>query len=200
MSSGQVKRRKYQDESTKVSMVSVSRRAGPPQVGQVTFRRTPVRASGESPTCLMLQRRWQNHRKVILRDRHHAAGVAVDDRDRASPVTLAGDAPVAEAELFGAGSLAMLGQVTAMAALAGPLRHAGERAGVHQDAVLLVGLGEAVGRQRLPRGLDHHLDRQAVLPGELEVPLVVGGHRHDRAGAVVHEDEVGDPDRHRLCR
>ena len=34
---GSVKRAKYQDESTKVSMVSVSRRAGLPQLGQGTF-------------------------------------------------------------------------------------------------------------------------------------------------------------------
>jgi len=33
---GSVKRAKYQDESTKVSMVSVSRRPGPPQTGQGT--------------------------------------------------------------------------------------------------------------------------------------------------------------------
>ena len=35
---GSVKRRKYHDESTKVSMVSVSRVAGPPQIGQVVCR------------------------------------------------------------------------------------------------------------------------------------------------------------------
>ena len=34
---GSVKRAKYQDESTKVSMVSVSRRAAPPQCGQATW-------------------------------------------------------------------------------------------------------------------------------------------------------------------
>ena len=33
---GSQKRRKYQDESTKVSMVSVSRSAGPPHSGHVT--------------------------------------------------------------------------------------------------------------------------------------------------------------------
>jgi len=35
--SGQAKRAKYQDESTNVSMVSVSRFAGLPQLGQVVF-------------------------------------------------------------------------------------------------------------------------------------------------------------------
>jgi hypothetical protein len=37
---------KYQDESTKVSMVSVSRRAGLPQQGQSTFRKASHLASG----------------------------------------------------------------------------------------------------------------------------------------------------------
>src|SRR3569623_3091645 len=40
------KRKKYQDESTKVSMVSVSRCAAPPHVGQVQFNNTADFASG----------------------------------------------------------------------------------------------------------------------------------------------------------
>ena len=39
----------YQDESTKVSMVSVSRVAGPPQVGQVTLTHSVAPPSGEVP-------------------------------------------------------------------------------------------------------------------------------------------------------
>ena len=46
---GSQKRRKYQDESTKVSIVSVSRTAGPPQIGQVVFRNPSWRRSGDSP-------------------------------------------------------------------------------------------------------------------------------------------------------
>ena len=37
---------KYQAESTNVSIVSVSRRAGPPQRGQLHFRNASQRASG----------------------------------------------------------------------------------------------------------------------------------------------------------
>ena len=43
---GSVKRRKYQDESTNVSIVSVSRRAGAPQVGQGTCFQVGWLASG----------------------------------------------------------------------------------------------------------------------------------------------------------
>ena len=40
---------KYQDESTKVSIVSVSRRAGPPQIGHVVLTQSSAEASGERP-------------------------------------------------------------------------------------------------------------------------------------------------------
>ena len=46
---GSVKRAKYQDESTKVSMVSVSRRAGPAHEGQDTLTQSSAAASGERP-------------------------------------------------------------------------------------------------------------------------------------------------------
>ena len=38
----------------------------------------------------------QHHREVLLPLRHHAARVAVEDRDRSAPVALATDAPVPE--------------------------------------------------------------------------------------------------------
>src|SRR5271170_2387736 len=43
---GSVKRAKYHDESTKVSMVSVSRVAGPPHFGQATCFQVGWRSSG----------------------------------------------------------------------------------------------------------------------------------------------------------
>jgi hypothetical protein len=45
---GEQYRKKYQDESTNVSMVSVSRRASPPHVGHATFDQVGCRASGDS--------------------------------------------------------------------------------------------------------------------------------------------------------
>jgi hypothetical protein len=50
--------------------------------------------------------------------------------------------------------------------------------------------------QLLPRRLDHHGDALAVFLGELKVPLVVGRHRHHRAGAVAHEHKIGDENGH----
>ncbi len=48
-------------------------------------------------------------------------------------------------------------------------------------------------------GRDHRRMCSPNLLRELEVALVVGGHAHDRAGAVLHQHEVGDPDRHPLA-
>ena len=41
-----------------------------------------------------------------------------------------------------------------------------------------------------------------IFPREIEVALVMGGAAEDRAGAVIHQDEIGDVDRQfpRGCR
>ena len=49
-------------------------------------------------------------------------------------------------------------------------------------------------------GRDDADDRQLVRLREREVALVVTRHRHDRAGAVLHQHVVGDPDRDALAR
>ena len=54
-------------------------------------------------------------------------------------------------------------------------------------------------RQFAVHRTDHRTDRDAVLRAEFEVALVVRGHGHDRAGAVAHQHEVADPDRHLLA-
>ena len=51
-SRGLRKRMKYHEESTKVSIVSVSRRAGPPHRGQSTRRKASFDRSGDSPVGL----------------------------------------------------------------------------------------------------------------------------------------------------
>jgi len=48
-------------------------------------------------------------------------------------------------------------------------------------------------------GRDHLDDGQVEAASELVVALVVGGDGHDRAGAVAHQDVVGDPDRQPLA-
>ncbi len=71
----------------------------------------------------------------------------------------------------------------------------GEGAGFDQYAGLLIGLVHAGGFQWASLGLDDDPDRDRIGGGKLEIALVVGRHRHDRAGAVFHEHEIGGIDR-----
>src|SRR3954453_7848765 len=98
---------KYQEESTKVSIVSVSRRAAPPQLGQSTGTQSSAGANAELPfgreagvwggAALrdVVGVVGQQDGQVLLPDRHESATLAVDDRDGAAPVALARDEPVA---------------------------------------------------------------------------------------------------------
>src|ERR1019366_9425695 len=124
--------------------------------------------------------------------------------DGRAPVALAADAPIAQ--------LVNDRRLTE-AVIFRELRHfldgfvAGQTAvfaGVDDQAV---GFGErqfnlvghAVGRRFVlaPRQ-DHHANVEAVFLREFVVALIVRWDRHDRAGAVVHEHVVRDPDRHLL--
>ncbi len=52
-SCGLANRRKYQEESTNVSMVSVSRRADRPHRGHAALAKLSTRASGDPPVMVM---------------------------------------------------------------------------------------------------------------------------------------------------
>ena len=86
--------RAYQDESTNVSIVSVSRRAGPPHVGHVTLTNSGTCASGESPRPVNCVTIGSSHGQLVVGHRDDAVLLAVDHRDRRAPVALARDAPV----------------------------------------------------------------------------------------------------------
>ncbi len=46
----------------------------------------------------------------------------------------------------------------------------------------------------------HYRDhRQPVFAGEIEVALVMGGAAENGPGAIVHQHEIGDEDRHALA-
>jgi hypothetical protein len=77
------------------------------------------------------------------------------------------------------------------------LGHPVKRAGVHQPAVARGG-DPGLRRIRQP-GVHHDPYVQPVSTGEVQVALVVRGHRHDRPGAVVGQHVVGGPDRDQLA-
>ena len=55
------------------------------------------------------------------------------------------------------------------------------------------------GRRRRPAERTTWRIGRPYVVRELVVALVVRGHGHDRAGAVLHQHVVGDPDRDRLA-
>ena len=138
-----------------MSSVSVSRRAGPPQPGQPPRpgRVAVERVAGRLEVDVL----GQHHRQLFARHRHRAARLAMDDRDRRPPVTLARHAPVAQPP--DGRSLAPAVRLGAGDHLAdGVLRgEAVEEAAVHQPAgarISLVAdrLGRLLGRRRRRRG------------------------------------------------
>lgn len=85
----------------------------------------------------------QHDRQLVLWYRNVTAGIAVHDRDRAAPVTLAADAPVAQAEL-GAGLTQAFGGQGRFHGVECSLEvQTVEFAGIDQEAVFVI--------SRLPR-------------------------------------------------
>ncbi len=133
--------------------------------------------------------------KVTLGNRHLPTVIAVDDRDRRPPVTLAGEEPVAKLVVDGS--------------FADPFRRkprddifhrlrvhpAGEWTRVYHDAGAHISFGHLIRIQLLPFRLNHCLERYVILPGKFKVTLIMGRHRHHRPGPVSHQGEVGHPER-----
>ena len=151
----------------------------------------------------------QFHRQVALRYRNDIALVTMDDRNRAAPVPLARNAPVPQSVIDFTDALRLVLEGLRFQPLCH--RFLGRRniepvqeVGIDQPAVTDIGLltglelfdpGGIVGAgiENVER-CHHRLDRQIVLAGKIEIPLVMGRTAEDRAGAVVHQDEIGDID------
>ena len=198
-SCGEVKRSKYQDESTKVSSVSVSRRAGLPQGGQATCFQVGWRSSG-LPGRSNVDVVGQHDRQVLLRHRHDAAACRNGSPGSGSPSS-AGARPASRA-----GGTAPCPCRRPRFQPRDDARLASSTARPSRKSELMIApsstkASSATSKVRRPRRRQHHRnDRQAVLARELEVALVVARAAEDRAGAVVHQHEVGDIDRQRLAR
>ena len=125
------------------------------------------------------------------------ARLAVDDRDRAAPVALPRQQPVAQPvvdrRLRRARAPSSDSTIAFFASGADmPLNCA------RVDEHLVGGVRDVGGAPPRPRrqtGATTCTIGRSNRCREGEVALVVRGHGHDRAGAVVHQDVVGDPDR-----
>ena len=124
----------------------------------------------------------------------------MDHRNRAAPIALAAQAPVAQA-VFGdalapAGLFREKSTVALMAS--SPVASVSPAKWLTQRTFSVFGgtkASAATGQWRHPaqrRCRDH---RQIVFAAEIQVALVMRRAGKDRAGAVIHQDEVGDPNR-----
>ena len=125
----------------------------------------------------------------------------MDDRDRAAPVALARDAPVAQPELNLLFAQAFSGEIGSNRINGLIMGHAIVFAGIDAYAVFIVGipLSPGIGGEGFVCYLDRLPDRKTILPGKSEITFVMRRHGHHRAFAVAHQHVVADPDRHRFA-
>ena len=130
----------------------------------------------------------QFHRQVAVA---HGPGFVVheDDREGFPPVPLPGKQPVAKLVVDLALAEVLIFQPVDHLRLGVGYIEAIEKAAVDRGTVAQVSLAFEVRRR-----LHGTHDRQSVGLGEFPVPLVLGGHCHDGAGAVGGEHVVGHPD------
>ena len=144
----------------------------------------------------------QPDRQILGRDRHGAAGLAMDDRDRAAPIALARNAPVAQLvidlplglrlalkrDLLEPARDLLLGLIDRQAVEEARIDHHARRR--HRPrAPICEARGIEVGRAH-DRG-----HAEPIGADEIEVALVVRGAAENRARSVFHQHEIGDIDR-----
>ena len=179
-------------------------------IGLAPRRPAALRAGDVLPGRMMIERIarpveadvvGQGHRQIFFRHRHHAAFGAMDDRDRTAPITLPRNAPIAQPVIH----LALRHRTVAGALFLQPSRdfllrfrnrHAVQKPRIDHAAVAVVGrVGDDEGFRIDVRRADHRHIAKSVFVDEIEVALVVRRAAENGAGAVVHQDEVGDIDR-----
>jgi len=141
----------------------------------------------------------QQHGQVFVGDGYRAARGTVDDGNGVAPVSLAAHVPVAQAVGGGALAPAMLGNVQRDGVLGLRAGHAVKVAAVHHHAGFGVGAVHVGQSQAAVRVLDDDAHGDAIAPRELEIALVVRGHGHHGAVAVVHAHVIGHPYLHRFA-
>ncbi len=161
------------------------------RVGLAPRRPAALRAGGGHPVLRRRQGRpalgrvvldlGQPHRKLVVRHRHHPVALAVHDRDRAAPVALPREQPVAQPVAHRALPLALRLEPVHDRLVGLAVVHPVEAARVDERPVIGAGQVPAV---------DDTADLQAEPLGELVVARVVRGHGHHGPGAVLHQHVV----------
>ena len=130
----------------------------------------------------------------------------MDDRDRAAPIALARNAPIAQLVVDLGPRLRPVAERLRLQpprdlVTRGLDRHPVEEARIDHRSVAVIGdFVDDETRGIDARRADHRRRAEAVDVDEIEVALVVRGAAEDRARAVIHQDEIGDIDRQRPVR
>ena len=136
----------------------------------------------------------QRHRELIFRHSHHAALVAVHNRDGFAPVALAAEHPVAELVVDLLLAQPFLLQILNDRFLRLRDLHAIKEAGIDHHAVLNIGI-RCFLNITARDDLNH---RDAELMRELPVAGIMRRNSHDCARAVGHQNVVAQPNRNFL--
>ncbi len=175
---------------------------------RLAFGPGPVRQRHVEPVGGLRQRRFarsrrpvildlrQPQRQLIFRQTDHPAILRMQNRKRLPPIALPAEEPVAQLVVNRLPALPVLGQPGRYPLLELRRGQTVEWAAVNRLAIAdetTLALPDPLRILRIRR-LHHRDNRQAELPGEFEVPLVMGRHRHDCPGAVADQDVVAYPD------
>ena len=145
----------------------------------------------------------QLDRQVRFRDRHNAAIVTMNDRDRTAPIALPGHTPVAQAVIHRALAERSVFNLTNGQRFGGGDFLTIQETGIHDRArpgisrihvCTLARCDPGRGCGILIRWLHHRQDWQVIFAGKIEVALIVRRTREDRPGAIAHQHEIRDID------
>ena len=139
---------------------------------------------------------WQHHRQIFFWHRHIAAMVAVNDWNRRAPITLARNAPVAQAVGNFLFTDIQVGQYLGDRIGRFGIVHAIEATRVDAAAIFFIGIPvmPCLSRKYFAFHIDDRLDRQHIFLCKREVAFVMRRHAHHRAVAVRDQYIVADPD------
>ena len=124
----------------------------------------------------------------------------MDHRNRRSPVALPGNSPIAKPVIDRSFSDAFSFQKFANRPAGFLADQAIKITGMHHSAIGGERLHHSICIQRSGFGFNDHPDRQMILTGKIQIPLVVSRNRHDCAGTITHENEISCPYRNGFSR
>ena len=142
----------------------------------------------------------QGDGQVGARHRNGAAIGAMDHRDRATPVALARNAPIAQPEVHLPRAAPLLDKLRddllARRGGAQPVKIAR----IEHDAIARIGcVGDVKCRIRIRRTHDR-AHGQVIFPGKIQIALIVRRTRENRAGAIAHQNKICHIDRQQPVR